>query len=137
MNISYNNTIVNKQFIPIEKTKYKPTISVNENTNTNINGDVNTSPVFILIMHDPDANGQYIHWLVANGKTFLSYKPPDPPNNEIHHYIFSLYLYEKDDGNVTKYITKYINNRKLSRERFDGFTKDFKLIDEQYFITNH
>jgi phosphatidylethanolamine-binding protein (PEBP) family uncharacterized protein len=61
----------------------------------------NKGDFYTVIISDPDAgNPSYIHLLYRNatleGKdTVFSYQPPQPPNNEWHRYIVSVYNQNK------------------------------------------
>lgn len=134
MDIIYNNTRVDNNFINPNNCRENPDVSFNIIPNN----------YYTLLMYDSNAiSGKYIHWLVINIKSFrcnedgiekLPYEGPKPPNNSgIHNYIFELYKqpYIYDENiliNKSRLQDLNIIKRKLKLNAMN-------LIDRKQFIS--
>ena len=91
MEVYYNNKLlINKEFLSMSQTEYKPEIKLN----------VDPSKFYTLIMNDPNAiGGNFIHWIIMNisnnninnGIIIVPYqKPTPPPKTGTHNYIYKI-----------------------------------------------
>ncbi len=93
LTVQYSSAKVEGNLISLGATKAAPSVILN----------VRPTPLYTLIMHDPDAPGHsnanpWLHWLTINipgsdfsqGQQLLGYSPPAPPSG-IHKYKFTLY----------------------------------------------
>jgi phosphatidylethanolamine-binding protein (PEBP) family uncharacterized protein len=109
LDIQYNNTTVNGQYLTKEETSSPPKITLN----------INPSATYTLVMYDPDAPHQtsYLHWIKTgitstnkDGIDIVEYRGPSPPPNigrlntetgkKYHEYIFILIKYINKNKNI-------------------------------------
>lgn len=109
LQIQYNNTTINGQYLTKEETSSPPKITIN----------INLSATYTLVMYDPDAPHQpsYLHWIKTditsinkNGIDIVEYSGPSPPPNtgrlntetgkKYHEYIFILIKHINKNKNI-------------------------------------
>lgn len=112
LQIQYNNTTVNGQYLTKEETSSPPKITLN----------INSSDTYVLVMYDPDAPNQspYLHWIKTgitstnkNGIDIVEYYGPSPPPNtgrlntetgkRYHEYIFILIKNINKNKNIASF----------------------------------
>ena len=74
--------IVNGEFISLQQAQGTPTLEWYDS------GKSNT-----VVLYDPDAS--HLHWIQQDGRDIVSFKPPNPPAGERHHYIFEVFTSEE------------------------------------------
>lgn len=83
-----NRLIANNEIVSITITKQEP----------RLHWDCDPDRLYTIMMYDYDARPPpYLHWLVtnvsetSNGNDVAAYKPPNPPNHEIHTYTIEIF----------------------------------------------